>query len=102
MSDKPKECPFCGGEPHLEKLLRDGYENFTDDPDAWAYFLACNSCACTGPWAKNPFGAFRQWNSRTPSNTACTGLAATSAKAGEPTPDLLSASLVGCAPAASQ
>lgn len=38
----------------------------------------------------------------TPSNTACTGLAVSTAKAGDNTPSHLSASLVGCAPAASQ
>ena len=69
MPDKPKECPFCGGNPRLEKLLRDGYETGSDDPDAYAYFLVCNSCACTGPWGKNPFTAFRYWNMREPSST---------------------------------
>lgn len=83
MSDKPKECPFCGGTPRLEKLLRDGYEDFSDDQDAWAYFLCCDTCACTGPWAKNPFCAFRMWNTRTPSNNASTRPAFGSGEAGE-------------------
>lgn len=62
MNEKQKPCPFCGGDSHLEKELRSGCED--GEPDAWAYWVQCNSCAGSGPWAKNPFGAFRQWNMR--------------------------------------
>ncbi len=30
-------CPFCGGHPLIEKVMRSGYENCPDDPDAYAY-----------------------------------------------------------------
>ncbi len=63
-SDTPCLCPFCNGEPHLEKQLRDGYKQDSDDPDAWAYWLQCNTCAACGGWAKNQHGALHQWNTR--------------------------------------
>ena len=59
-----KPCPFCGGEPLIESLLRNGCRH--GEPDARAYFLRCRSCAAEGPWTKNRNGAFRMWNMRTP------------------------------------
>lgn len=58
-------CPFCGGEPYFEKALRDGYESYQDDQDAWAHWVTCTSCAATGPWVKSQRGAARWWNMRT-------------------------------------
>ena len=60
----PLPCPFCGGHPRLDKTLRDGYEDFKNDPDAYAYSLRCVSCAATGGWAKSESGAIMRWNMR--------------------------------------
>jgi hypothetical protein len=65
MSDEGKRCPFCGGEPIPSKALRDGYENYQDDPDAWARFIVCRSCGAQGGWCKSSeAGAWRLWNMR--------------------------------------
>lgn len=52
-------CPFCGG-----KGIRDitPWNGKVDQQ----FFIRCRSCAATGGWAKNPFGAVRWWNMRTP------------------------------------
>jgi Lar family restriction alleviation protein len=63
-------CPFCGGQPREDSMLRDGYAKWPDDPDARAYFVVCRSCAATGGWAKRPGNARRQWNERQPPNGA--------------------------------
>lgn len=59
-----KPCPFCGGEGQLHKELRSGYSMFRDDPDAWAYYVVCKSCAAQGGWAKNKYGGERLWEIR--------------------------------------
>lgn len=59
-------CPFCGGEGIPRKGLRDGYDNYQDDPDAWAHYIICRSCAGQGGWAKSASGARRWWNMRVP------------------------------------
>lgn len=73
-------CPFCDGDWILEKHLRDGYGENADDPDAFAYFVRCISCAAQGGWAKSENGAFHLWNLRagppldslvTPEQAAC-------------------------------
>jgi hypothetical protein len=63
-SDPIKLCPFCGGNFVLDKTLREGYENMKGDPEAYAHFLRCVSCAATGGWAKTASGAIRWWNMR--------------------------------------
>jgi Lar family restriction alleviation protein len=64
-------CPFCGhAESHIRKLLRDGYEKFKDDPDAYAYTVACHGCAAEGGWAKSETGARRCWNQRASSSVS--------------------------------
>jgi hypothetical protein len=62
---KPLPCPFCGGEAHITSELRPGYEDLRSDPDAWAFWYACNSCACHGGWSKSETSALRWWNMRT-------------------------------------
>ncbi len=63
--DKLLPCPFCGGDAAMpRKVLRDGYENFRDDPDAYAHSVACHACAAEGGWAKSESGARRWWNTR--------------------------------------
>ena len=57
-------CPFCGGDPIRRKVLRDGYENWKEDQDAWAHYVVCRSCASQGGWAKSVSGAARWWNMR--------------------------------------
>lgn len=58
-------CPFCGGTyATVRKLLRDGYADFKDDPDAYAYTIGCHACAAEGGWAKSESGARRWWNTR--------------------------------------
>ncbi len=57
-----KPCPFCGGGPIHEKSLRDGCRE--DEPDAWAWYVRCRSCAAQGPWFKTPGNAVRFWNQR--------------------------------------
>ncbi|XHX78975.1 MAG: Lar family restriction alleviation protein [Stenomitos frigidus ULC029] len=57
-------CPFCGGQPLIEKTLRSGYENCADDIDAYAYAMRCQSCATLGGWSKSESGAVRCWNMR--------------------------------------
>lgn len=57
-------CPFCGGEPTLDKHLLNGYSSSAVDPDAFAYFVVCRSCAAKGGWAKTAAGANRLWNMR--------------------------------------
>lgn len=34
------------------------------EPDAWAHFVICRSCAAQGPWFKTPGNATRMWNTR--------------------------------------
>lgn len=55
-------CPFCGGEGLPDKVLRGGCED--GEPDAWAYFVRCRSCASHGPWFKTVGLALRMWNDR--------------------------------------
>jgi len=57
-----KACPFCGGKPLLNKRLREGCAD--GEPDAWAYFVICRSCAAQGPWYKSPGNAERFWDMR--------------------------------------
>ncbi len=61
-------CPFCGGHPKVDKVLRDGYDDCQDDQDAFAYFVMCHACACQGGWAKTQGNAKRNWNMRTMDN----------------------------------
>ncbi|MCP4400816.1 MAG: hypothetical protein GY801_26380 [bacterium] len=66
MDEKLKPCPFCSGDsPYIRKVLRDGYEDCRDDPDAFAVFIVCHACACQGGWAKSEGSAKRNWNMRT-------------------------------------
>ena len=64
------QCPFCGGDrPYLSQTLRDGYEGkYEHDPDAYAYYIVCHSCACQGGWAKTQGNAARNWNMRVSNN----------------------------------
>ena len=62
MSDNLRPCPFCEGEALRDKILRDGCKY--GEPDDWAYFNRCRSCAAEGPWAKTPGNADRMWNAR--------------------------------------
>lgn len=57
-----KRCPFCGGIGELHKQLRGGH--VPDEPDAYAYFYSCDSCACLGGWAKSEGAALYMWNLR--------------------------------------
>lgn len=59
-------CPFCGGKGFDDKVMRGpAYEDCPDDPDAWAYFVRCRSCAAHGGWAKSSVNGGRsQWNRR--------------------------------------
>ncbi len=57
-------CPFCAGKGYCSNKIRDGYENYQDDPDAYAHWVICNSCAATGGWSKSKSGAARMWNLR--------------------------------------
>ncbi len=61
-------CPFCGGKGTPDKLLRDGYDDCKDDPDAYAHFIRCVSCAATGGWGKSASSGAGKWNMRTPSS----------------------------------
>lgn len=63
-------CPFCGGEGIPQSVLRDGYEQWPDDPDARAHTICCRQCACEGGWAKSASGALRRWNMRVESGEA--------------------------------
>jgi hypothetical protein len=58
-------CPFDNGPGYTSRTLRDGYESQEDDPDAYAWFVTCKTCACQGPWTKSESGAKRMWNMRT-------------------------------------
>ena len=55
-------CPFCGGYAELHKQLRGGHT--PDEPEAYAYFYSCASCACAGGWGKSEGTALRLWNMR--------------------------------------
>jgi Lar family restriction alleviation protein len=61
-----KPCPFCGDtRVWIDKMLRDGYEQFKDDEDAYAYSIRCGSCAASGGWSKSSENsAIRLWNMR--------------------------------------
>ena len=62
MPEDLLKCPFCGGVPIQDRLLRNGC--LDGEPDAYAYYVRCRACAATGPWLKNPNGARRMWNMR--------------------------------------
>lgn len=63
----PLPCPFCGGKlPILDRKMREGYDSWPDDPDAYAYSYRCRACAATGGWGKSEGSALRLWNLRTP------------------------------------
>jgi hypothetical protein len=65
VAEPLRECPFCDGDkPYPVKVLRDGYANFPNDPDAYAHTIRCRSCAAEGGWAKSATGAVRNWNRR--------------------------------------
>ncbi len=55
-------CPFCGGEGIPSKDLRDGC--LDGEPDAYAHYVRCRSCAAQGGWTKTPGNAVRLWNTR--------------------------------------
>ena len=55
-------CPFCDGQPTIEKTLRNGYAD--GEPDAWAWSMVCLSCAASGPWGKSEARAVHAWNRR--------------------------------------
>lgn len=58
-----RPCPFCGGWAYIAQEVRGGCKE--GDAGALAFFAACNSCACCGPWSKgSDGGAVRQWNWR--------------------------------------
>lgn len=60
-----KPCPFCGhAGPRLERVLRNGYAEDQDDPDAFAYYHVCPGCATQGPWTKSQTSAEQRWNMR--------------------------------------
>lgn len=61
-SETLRPCPFCGGAARRARTLRDGCRD--GEPDAWAYYVVCVSCAAQGGWAKNEAGADRLWRSR--------------------------------------
>jgi hypothetical protein len=48
-----KTCPFCGGNPYMEKK---------ED----RYFVCCETCAATGGWSKTAEGAQMNWEARYP------------------------------------
>lgn len=52
-------CAYCDGILKEEATLREGYENCKDDPDAYAYYFSCVSCAGTTGWSKTKAGAVR-------------------------------------------
>lgn len=60
-----RACPFCGGNGYGFKVLRDGYQNYQEDQDAYAYAVRCRSCAAEGGWKKTREGARNMWNMRT-------------------------------------
>jgi len=56
-------CPFCNGWAYIAQEVRGGCKE--GDSGALAFFAACNSCACCGPWSKgSDGGAVRQSNWR--------------------------------------
>ena len=66
MENELKSCPFCGGKAlsNPVKVLRNGYEGYKKDPDAYAYYITCIACASTGGWSKGESGAILLWNMR--------------------------------------
>lgn len=62
---EPLSCPFCDGTARLESVLRDGYAEIPNDPNAKAYYYTCNSCASVGGWGKSGTSALKLWNMRT-------------------------------------
>lgn len=64
VSSPLRSCPFCGGRPSLGSVLREGYEQIPEDPDARAYYYVCDSCAATGGWGKTETQVRRLWNMR--------------------------------------
>lgn len=63
-------CPFCGGTAELHKHLRGGHA--ADEPEAFAYFYICDSCACAGGWGKSEGAALHMWTMR-PETKYCRG-----------------------------
>ncbi|MCK5020767.1 MAG: Lar family restriction alleviation protein [Candidatus Peribacteraceae bacterium] len=56
MSEKPKNCPFCGGVADVGK-----YELGFGTAD---YRGKCRTCGATGPPAINSVGAKEAWDKR--------------------------------------
>lgn len=62
-----RNCPFfdCpGSEAEVDRVLRKGYEDNRDDPDAFHYFITCPGCGSSGGHAKTRGGAVQNWNAR--------------------------------------
>lgn len=56
-------CPFCGGVGEMYRERR--FPTLPDDYDgAWAYWVACRSCAAQGGWGKSMGTALDRWNWR--------------------------------------
>ena len=63
------DCPFCGGHATMRRVLRDGCKD--GEPDAWAYYVVCRSCAAQGGGGKSKESALRCWSQR----VKCGGIA---------------------------
>lgn len=65
VNETLKPCPFCGSDAcSPDSVLRAGYEDCPNDPDARAFTIRCLACAAESGWSKNAAGAVRLWNSR--------------------------------------
>ncbi len=55
MTDKLRECPFCGGEAELRK-----YHNELEN------YVVCVRCASRTPFVNTAGDAIKRWNTRKP------------------------------------
>ena len=55
-------CPFCGGKPHVNSMLRDGYK--PEDDKAYQYWIHCQNCLCQTHYETDVTLVEEKWNAR--------------------------------------
>jgi len=66
MIEPIKPCPFCGGQPELQRCSTD--PDYCVGMELFGYKVKCTNCKATGPWSgwklHNEEEAIAAWNLR--------------------------------------